>query len=87
MIFSPRDEPSDRGPIHWMAGHSVTANLLMLVLLVGGLMMGFKIKKEVFPDFELDLVNISVATPAPARRRWSEGWCWPSKRRFRISKG
>ena len=29
------------GPIAWMAGHSVAANLLMLVFLVGGLIWGF----------------------------------------------
>ncbi len=63
MNPAPQPNPTDRGPIAWMAGHSVTANLLMLVLLLGGLLMGFKIKKEVFPDFELDLVTISVAYP------------------------
>ena len=52
-----------RGPIAWMAGHSVTANLLMLVFLVGGLIWGSRIKKEVFPDFDLDIVNISVPYP------------------------
>ncbi len=64
--------PKARGPIAWMAGHSVTANLLMLVLLVGGFIMGTRIKKEVFPDFELDLVTISVpypgASPAEVER-------------------
>ena len=44
-----------RGPIAWMAGHSVTANLLMLVFLVGGVIWGSRIKQEVFPDFELDV--------------------------------
>ncbi len=52
-----------RGPISWMAGRSVTANLLMLVLLIGGLVMGQNIKKDVFPDFELDLVRISLIYP------------------------
>ncbi len=63
MDSPPRHSPADRGPIQWMAGHSVTANLLMLVLLIGGLMMSLTIKKEVFPDFELDMVTISVAYP------------------------
>ena len=52
-----------RGTIGWMAGHSVTANLLMMVLLVGGFIMGSKIKKEVFPDFELDRITITVPYP------------------------
>ena len=39
------------GPLAWMAGNSVIANLLMFVFLVGGLLIGFQIKQEVFPDF------------------------------------
>ncbi len=46
-----------------MAGHSVSANLLMLILLIGGFILSGKIKKEVFPDFELDLVTINMAYP------------------------
>ena len=54
--------PGRSGPIRWMAGHSVSANLLMLVLLIGGFLMAGKIKKEVFPDFEL------VAVPGCGHR-------------------
>jgi multidrug efflux pump subunit AcrB len=52
-----------RGAIAWMAGNSVAANLIMFVLLFGGLFMGFNIKQEVFPEFSLDMVNITVAYP------------------------
>ena len=41
-----------RGPIAWMAAHSVSANLLMVVLLLGGLFLGLRIKKEVFPKLD-----------------------------------
>jgi multidrug efflux pump subunit AcrB len=68
------DEPrSSGGPITWMAGHSVSANLLMLVLLVGGFFWGLKIKKEVFPDFELDLVTISVPYPGASPEEVERG--------------
>lgn len=50
-----------KGPIAWMAGNSVAANLMMAVLLIGGIFMGFSIKQEVFPEFSLDIVNVSVA--------------------------
>jgi len=49
-----------RGPIAWMSHNRVTPNLLMLVLLVGGLFTSWTIKEEVFPDFTLDQVDISV---------------------------
>ncbi|HUF57257.1 MAG TPA: efflux RND transporter permease subunit [Thermohalobaculum sp.] len=55
-----------RGPIAWMARHPVTPNLLMLVLILGGLFMSSKIRQEVFPSFEQDTVSISVPLPGAA---------------------
>jgi len=62
-----------RGPIAWMAGNSVAANLMMFVLLVGGLIMGFNIKQEVFPEFSLDSVSISVAYPGASPEEVENG--------------
>jgi multidrug efflux pump subunit AcrB len=62
-----------KGPIAWMAGRSVTANLLMLVLLIGGLVMGDKIRKDVFPDFELDLVTITLPYPGASPEEVERG--------------
>ncbi len=71
MRYNP-DKHSIKGPIAWMAGHSVAANLLMLVFLVGGMILITQVKKEVFPDFDLDRVNITVpypgASPAEVER-------------------
>jgi len=55
--------------IEWFAHNEVAANLLMLVILfVGGWSLFERIPLEVFPEFERDVVNISVsyrgATPA-----------------------
>jgi multidrug efflux pump subunit AcrB len=61
------------GPIAWMAGHSVTANFLMLVLLVGGVFLGTRIKKEVFPYFELDRVQITVPYPGASPQEVERG--------------
>ncbi len=61
------------GPISWMAGNSVAANLLMAVLLIGGLYMGFNIKQEVFPEFSLGVVNISVAYPGASPEEVENG--------------
>jgi multidrug efflux pump subunit AcrB len=65
--------PVRRGPIAWMAGRSVTANLLMLLLLIGGLVMGQNIRKDVFPDFELDLVTISLNYPGASPEEVERG--------------
>ncbi len=62
-MTSPDSIPEKRGSIAWMAGHSVAANLIMLLCLIGGFLMIRNIKQEVFPDLALDMVQISVAYP------------------------
>jgi multidrug efflux pump subunit AcrB len=73
--MSPPDDshPAKRGPIAWMAGNSVAANLLMLVLLVGGLIWGSRIKQEVFPEFDLDLVTVTVPYPGASPEEVEQG--------------
>ncbi|WP_084407452.1 efflux RND transporter permease subunit [Maridesulfovibrio bastinii] len=61
------------GPIAWMAGNSVAANLLMIVFLVGGLIMALNIKQEVFPEFDTDTVTISVAYPGSSPEEVEQG--------------
>ena len=51
------------GPIAWMAHNSIAANLLMVILLGGGLWSTAVIQKEVFPDAQLDLVEVRVGYP------------------------
>ena len=55
------------GVIAWFVHNPVAANLLMLVLVVGGLIMLPTIRQEEFPSIDSDLVRISVeylgATP------------------------
>jgi len=63
----------NRGPIAWMARNPVAANLAMLVLILGGLLMLFRIKQEVFPEFSLDMVQVSVAYPGASPREVEEG--------------
>ena len=62
-----------RGPLAWMAGNSVAANLLMIVLLIGGLIWALNIKQEVFPDFDLDTVTISVSYPGASPEEVEQG--------------
>ena len=58
-----KNKKSAKGPIAWMAGNSVAANLVMLFLLIGGFYWGTQIKQEVFPEFTMDTVVISVVYP------------------------
>lgn len=61
------------GAIAWMVHNRVAPNLLMLVLLLGGLFMADKIKKEVFPDFDLDAVTVSVSYPGASPEEVEQG--------------
>jgi multidrug efflux pump subunit AcrB len=62
-----------KGPIAWMARNSVTANLLMLVLILGGLFMTTKIQQEVFPAFEMDRITVSIAYPGATPEEVEQG--------------
>ncbi len=66
-----------RGPIRWMAGNSVASNLLMLALLIGGFFWGTQIKQEIFPEFNLDQVVVSVIYPGASPEEVSEGIVLP----------
>lgn len=62
-----------RGPISWMARNPVASNLLMLALLVGGLIMAFRVPQEVFPQFDLDFVMITVPYPGASPAEVEKG--------------
>ena len=56
-----------------MANNSVAANLLMLVVMVGGLASIGGITKEVFPTFPSDTVTITVPYPGSSPEEVEEG--------------
>lgn len=59
--------------ITWMAHNHVAANLLMMIFIVGGLVMAFAIKQEVFPEIDLDIVQVSVAYPGAGPEEVEDG--------------
>ena len=61
------------GPIAWMAQHSIAANLLMILMIGGGIWTAFNIQKEVYPQFDLDIVNVSVSYPGAAPTEVEQG--------------
>jgi multidrug efflux pump subunit AcrB len=56
-----------------MARNHVAANILMFVLIVGGLIKGYSIKQEVFPEVDLDRVQVSVIYPGAGPEEVEEG--------------
>ncbi|WP_111495633.1 efflux RND transporter permease subunit [Marinobacter bohaiensis] len=70
---------SDRpkGFIGFMTAHRVAPNLLMLVLILGGLYMTSRITQEVFPDFQRDAIDISVSYPNATPEEIEQGVVLP----------
>jgi multidrug efflux pump subunit AcrB len=56
-----------------MAENHVAANLLMMVFIVGGLLMGLSVKQEVFPEIALDKVQVMVAYPGAGPEEIEDG--------------
>ena len=52
-----------RGIIHWFSRNHVTANFLMLAVLLAGFYTWFQLRKEIFPDIAVDAVSIRVLYP------------------------
>ena len=52
-----------KGVIAWFAQNSVAANILMIALFIGGLMMIGKTNSEIFPQVDPRTVTVSVGYP------------------------
>ncbi|MBD3422180.1 MAG: AcrB/AcrD/AcrF family protein [Chitinivibrionales bacterium] len=62
-----------RGPLAWMARNSVAANLIMAVMIIGGLLMAPTITREVFPEITLDYVTVRVPYPGAGPEEVEQG--------------
>ncbi|MEX0968783.1 MAG: efflux RND transporter permease subunit [Bacteroidia bacterium] len=76
-----------KGPIAYMARNPIIANLMMIILLVGGAWTMYNIQKEVFPQFELDIVEISVVYPGAAPAEVEQGILLPVEEAVRGVQG
>ncbi len=75
------------GAIGYMARNSIAANLLMIALLGGGIFTMFKIQKEVFPEFQLDFVEVSVGYPGASPAEVEQGILQPVEEAVRGVQG
>ena len=64
---------SKKGPIAWMATNPVAANILMIILLFGGLFAATRVQEEFLPNAELDHVYVSVAYPGASPDEVEQG--------------
>ncbi|HRX83858.1 MAG TPA: efflux RND transporter permease subunit [Phycisphaerae bacterium] len=78
----PQRQPGD-GLIGFMARNHVAANLLMLLFVVGGVLVAADIKQEVYPAYELDIVNFSMPLPGATPEEVEEGILLPAEEAVR----
>ncbi|RDV27384.1 AcrB/AcrD/AcrF family protein [Alteromonas aestuariivivens] len=64
---------TQHGVIAWFARNHVAANLLMWILIVGGLFGAASIQKQIFPAFEISIVNVRVPYLGAAPQEVEEG--------------
>lgn len=76
-----------KGPLAWMVRNHIAANLLMILLLAGGVWTAFNIQKEVFPQFQLDIVEISVTYPGASPAEVEQGILLPVEEAVRGIQG
>ncbi|MCP9201366.1 efflux RND transporter permease subunit [Gramella sp. GC03-9] len=87
MGKSEKKQPRKEGAIGYMARNSVAANLLMIILLGAGIYTMFTIQKEVFPQFQLDYVNVNVVYPGAAPAEVEQGILLPVEEAIRGVQG
>ena len=62
-----------RGAIAWMTRNSVAANLVFAFLIIGGLVFTSKVRKEVFPEFSLDIITVTIPYPGASPAEVEKG--------------
>jgi HAE1 family hydrophobic/amphiphilic exporter-1 len=58
----------------------------MMFIIVAGLLTVTNMRREMFPQFALDMINVSVPYPGASPAEVEEGICIKSRRRSRASR-
>jgi multidrug efflux pump subunit AcrB len=61
--------------IRLLLKNPVLANILMLLILLSGVIASYSMVRELFPEFSLDMINVSVAYPGADPEEIEEGIC------------
>jgi multidrug efflux pump subunit AcrB len=64
---------TNTGLIAWFARNSVAANLLMISIIIGGVYGIFKVQKQIFPQFVINVISVQVPYLGAAPQEVEEG--------------
>mgnify|MGYP006110876465 CR=1 FL=1 len=73
MDKQPSQKSGATGAIAWMTRNSVASNLLMGILLLAGLFSVLQTKQEVFPEFSIDIISVTVPYPGASPEEVEQG--------------
>jgi len=59
----------------WSIRNHVTVNLIMIFVIVAGALTVMKMRREMFPQFALDMIYVGVAYPGSSPEETEEGIC------------
>lgn len=59
----------------WSVDHRVSVNMIMVFIIVAGLYTVLNMRREIFPQFSLDMIAITVAYPGASPEEVEEGIC------------
>lgn len=63
------------GPVRWFIDNPIAANLLMMLLVIGGVMGVPALDKQFFPDIEINQVSVNVTYPGAGPTEVEEQIC------------
>jgi multidrug efflux pump subunit AcrB len=64
---------TETGIIAWFTRNSVAANLLMVMIIMGGIFGIIRVQKQVFPAFEVNVISVQVPYLGAAPQEVEEG--------------
>ena len=73
MTTPVSNRPPEKGLIAWFTRNPVAANLLMALIIIGGIMSVLSIRKQMFPTVELNMITIQVPFPGAAPQEVEQG--------------
>ena len=65
----------NKGLISWFAHNTVAANLVMIVIVVGGVLVLPFLRKKIFPEYAVDIITVQVRYLGAAPEEVEEGVC------------
>ena len=72
---------------NWSIKNNVTVNLIMVFIILAGIFTVMNMRREMFPQFSLDMIVVSVPYPGSSPEEVEEGICIKIEERIESVEG